>query len=185
MGAPRGTERVAPGTGVPANPPLTAHGRDQAERVAAWLATEPIDTVLSSPQRRAIETAAPIARAHGLPIEVVDGLVEYDVQADHYIPMEELRVTKDERWDAMVEGRWGEFGGEDPKALRARVATTVDEIVDAHPGRTVVARCATAGSSMSRSPRCSGSTESCGSTPAIRRFRASSRHAPASGRSHR
>ena len=85
-------ERVEGGNGVPANPPLTARGRRQAERVAAWLALEPVDAVVSSPQLRARETALPVAVAHGLTVDVLDGLVEYDVQADHYIPMEELRA---------------------------------------------------------------------------------------------
>src|ERR1700719_3631670 len=88
-------ERIAPGTGVPADPGLTTRGREQAERLAAWLALEPIDVVLSSPQRRAVETAAPIARAHHLEGQVVDGLVEYDARSDSYIPMEELRATND------------------------------------------------------------------------------------------
>jgi probable phosphoglycerate mutase len=134
-------ERVAPGTGVPADPQLTARGRDQAKRLAAWLSSERVDVVVSSPQRRALETAAPIARAHGVPVEVVEGLVEYDVQADHYIPMEELRATKDERWTAMVEGRWGEFGGEAPEAFTKRVTNAVDDLVARHPGAHVVAVC--------------------------------------------
>ena len=65
-------ERIAPGSGIPADPPLTPRGREQAERLAAWLAFESIDRVLSSPQRRAIETAEPIASAHGLDVEVVE-----------------------------------------------------------------------------------------------------------------
>ncbi len=134
-------ERIESGTGVPANPPLTPLGRVQADRLAAWLAFETVDAIVSSPQRRARETAAPIAAGHGLEIEIVDGLVEYDVQADHYIPMEELRATKDERWLAMVEGRWGEFGGEEPDAFATRVAHTVDALVDEHTGHTVVAVC--------------------------------------------
>ncbi len=68
-------ERIAPGRGVPANPALTERGRDQAERLSAWLAPEIIDLVLTSPQRRAIETAEPIARVHGLEPVVVPGLV--------------------------------------------------------------------------------------------------------------
>ncbi len=134
-------ERIESGTGVPANPSLTERGREQAQRVADWLAHEHVDAVLSSPQRRAIETAEPVARAHGLTIEVVDGLVEYDVQSDHYIPMEELRATKDERWTAMVEGRWTDFGGEEPDAFVSRVTTTIDDIVARYPGRNVVAVC--------------------------------------------
>jgi probable phosphoglycerate mutase len=134
-------ERVESGTGVPANPPLTRHGREQAARLAAWLALEPVDAVVSSPQQRARETAAPIADAHGLDVEIVEGLVEYDVQADHYIPVEELRAAKDERWVAMVEGRWGEFGGEEPDAFAARVEQAVDELVARYRGQNVVAVC--------------------------------------------
>ena len=134
-------ERIASGRGVPANPRLTDRGREQAERLAAWLALESVDVVLSSPQRRAVETATPVARAHGLEVQIVDGLVEYDVQSDSYIPMEELRATKDPQLTAMYEGRWEEFGGENTAAFRARVAATLDEVVAAHPGRRVVAVC--------------------------------------------
>ena len=134
-------ERIAPGTGVPANPSLTTRGREQAQRLADWLAHERVDCVLSSPQRRAIETATPIAAAHGLDFEIVDGLVEYDVQADHYIPMEELRATKDPRLLDMAEGRWESFGGESTDVFRARIAKTLDEIIGAHPGERVVAVC--------------------------------------------
>src|SRR5438105_13685081 len=96
-------ERIAPGTGVRADPALAPLGTEQARRLADWVAVEPIDAVLSSPMRRAVETAAPIADALGLEIEVVDGLIEYDSNSDHYIPMEELRLNKDERFAAMVE----------------------------------------------------------------------------------
>jgi len=134
-------ERIEAGTGVPANPPPTETGHVQAGRLAAWLAHEQIDAIVSSPQLRARETAAPVAAAHNLDVVVVEGLVEYDVQADHYIPVEELRATKDERWQAMVEGRWDAFGGERPSDFTARVTRTVDTLVRDHPGETVVAVC--------------------------------------------
>lgn len=133
--------RIAPGGGVPADPALTPRGAEQAGRLAAWLAAERVDAVLSSPQRRARETAAPVARAHGLDVEVVEGLVEYDVQSDHYIPVEELKATRDPRWTAMLEGRWHEFGGDPPAVFRARVLRAVDGIVARHAGQTVVAVC--------------------------------------------
>src|SRR5215210_6640675 len=50
----------------PADPGLTDRGRQQAERLAAWLAVEPVDAVITSPLRRARETAAPVASALGL-----------------------------------------------------------------------------------------------------------------------
>jgi probable phosphoglycerate mutase len=134
-------QRVAPGSGAPADPALTPRGHEQAARLGAWLAPEPITHVLSSPQRRARETAAPIAEAHCLDVEIFDGLVEYDVQSDHYIPIEELRATNDQRLRDMIEGRWEAFGGESTDIFRARIAETVDAIVAAHPGERVVAVC--------------------------------------------
>lgn len=134
-------ERIAPGTGVRADPSLTDLGREQARRLADWLSFEPIDAVLASPMRRAVDTATPIAQALGLEVEILDGLVEYDSNSDHYIPMEELRVTKDDRWTAMVEGRWDAFGADLPDVFRARVEVTVNEIVERFAGRRVAAVC--------------------------------------------
>ena len=134
-------ERIAPGSGVAADPQLTAAGRDQAKRLADWLAFEQIDAVLTSPLRRAVETAEPLAAALGLPAETFEGIVEYDRDSDHYIPTEELRVTKDERWTAMVEGRWDEFGAELPEIFRARVDEAVTAIVERFPGQRVAAVC--------------------------------------------
>jgi probable phosphoglycerate mutase len=134
-------ERIAPGTGVAADPQLTAAGRAQARRLADWLAFERIDAVLMSPLRRAVETAEPIAAALGLPAETFEGIVEYDRESDHYIPTEELRATKDDRWTAMVEGRWDEFGAELPEIFRARVDEAVNAIVERFPGQRVAAVC--------------------------------------------
>ncbi len=135
--------RIGPGEsgGAPVDPELTADGLDQATRLGAWLAGEPVHHVVSSPLRRAVETAQPVASAHGLSVEIVDGLQEWDAQADHYIPMEELRESKDDRWQAMVEGRWEDYGGENPNRFRERIVPKIDGIIDAHPGETVVVVC--------------------------------------------
>jgi probable phosphoglycerate mutase len=134
-------ERIAPGLGVPADPALTPLGREQAQRLADWLAPEAIDAVIASPLRRAVETAAPVAAAHGLEVEIVEGLIEYDSKSDHYIPMDELAASKDERWLAMVEGRWETFGADPVDVFVARVGATVDVIVQRFAGQRVVAVC--------------------------------------------
>src|SRR5207237_10051682 len=54
------------GGDVPADPHLTPRGREQAARLAAWLAHEPIDHLVTSPLVRARETVAPVAAATGL-----------------------------------------------------------------------------------------------------------------------
>jgi broad specificity phosphatase PhoE len=125
----------------PADPGLTARGVEQTRRLAEWLAGERIDVVLSSPMRRARETAEPVAAAHGLDIEIVDGLVEYDAASADYIPMDELQASGDPRWHAMVEGRWEDFGADPAHVFKARVAQAVEQIVDRFPGRRVVAVC--------------------------------------------
>lgn len=127
--------------GSPADPGLTARGHEQAARLAAWLAHEPFDAMVTSSKRRAVETAAPIAALTGLEPTVDDGWIEYDARADHYIPMEELRATDDPRFRAMVEGRWHEFGGEPPAEFRARITDALDRIVAAHAGERVLVVC--------------------------------------------
>jgi len=134
-------ERIESGSGVPADPALTPAGRLQAERLAAWLAGERIDVVYSSPQRRARETAAPIAAAHGLEVVIEPGIVEFDVHADHYIPVDEIRRTDPEQWQAMITGEWESLGGESADEFRDRVVTAMDRIIATNPGRRVAAVC--------------------------------------------
>jgi broad specificity phosphatase PhoE len=130
------------GLGAPADPTLTALGRKQSAALATWLADEPIDHVVSSPLRRAVETARPLAIALGLDVEVLDGLAEWDRESDSYIPVEELRETKDERWQLMVEERWEEMeGGVDPNAFRAAVMAAAEDVISRFPSRSVVAIC--------------------------------------------
>jgi len=127
--------------GAAADPGLTARGHDQARRLAEWLAPEHFDVLLVSPKRRALETAAPVAAVLDLPIVIDESIVEYDAQADHYIPMEELRATNDPRLADMMEGRWDAFGGESPDVFRARVSKTLDALIADHAGERVVAVC--------------------------------------------
>ena len=80
--------------GGPADPGLTTRGREQSARLAEWLAAEPITHVVSSPLRRARETAAPLATRLGLELEVDRELREYDTGSGSYIPIEELRAAR-------------------------------------------------------------------------------------------
>jgi 2,3-bisphosphoglycerate-dependent phosphoglycerate mutase len=61
--------------------PLTERGREQAERLAGFLARYPIDALVSSPFRRARETIAPLAVATGLPVAVDPRLAERRMSA--------------------------------------------------------------------------------------------------------
>jgi len=121
----------------PADPGLTERGLDQAARVAAWLAVDGVDAIVTSPLRRARETAAPLAAALGIEPEVDAGVSEYDATAGHYIPIEELREAKDERWYATIEGRWADVGGIDPHEFQRQVVPALDALIERHAGRRV------------------------------------------------
>jgi probable phosphoglycerate mutase len=60
----------------PPGPPLNLIGRQQAAAAAETLAGEPVVGVYASTAIRAQQTAEPIAAAHGLPVQVVDGAQE-------------------------------------------------------------------------------------------------------------
>jgi probable phosphoglycerate mutase len=123
----------------PADPGLSAHGHTQARRLADWLAFETFDAVVTSPLRRARETAAPLAETLGQPVEVDAGLTEYDATAGAYIPIEDLRAAKDERWFATIEGRWADAGGVDPAVFQRHVVPAMSALVERYSGRRVVA----------------------------------------------
>jgi broad specificity phosphatase PhoE len=58
--------------------PLSELGSRQAAALARGFAAEPVARVVSSPLRRAADTATAIARVHGLDVAVDDRLIELD-----------------------------------------------------------------------------------------------------------
>jgi probable phosphoglycerate mutase len=127
------------GAGVPADPHLSAEGRDQAARLAAAWAGD-VDAVWTSPLRRARETAAPLAAVLGVEVVVDDDLAEMDRDADAYIPLEELRRDP-LAWADAVEAWVGPEGAALRAAFRRRVVASVDRIVAAHRGQRVAVVC--------------------------------------------
>ena len=99
-------ERLVSEDGTPADPPLSAKGRDQAERVARWLEGVSIDRLYSSPLLRARQTAQPLATLRGLPVEIEAGVREFDADSEFYIPMEELKEHDYEQWKARASGSY-------------------------------------------------------------------------------
>src|SRR6185295_17679291 len=61
-------ERIETPDGSPADPPLSAAGRAQAERMARWVSGEKVGAIYASPMRRARETAEALARVIGVEI---------------------------------------------------------------------------------------------------------------------
>jgi probable phosphoglycerate mutase len=124
----------------PADPPLGERGIHQAERLADYLGEEAIGAVWSSPMQRARETAAPLAKQLGIDIVIDSELAEFDKEATSYIPVEELKATKDERWLAMVEGNF-DADGVDPVEFQRGVVRAIEHIITGNPGGSVAVVC--------------------------------------------
>jgi probable phosphoglycerate mutase len=131
--------RVEKRDGTPADPPLSPEGVDQAGRLAAWLASERVDAVYSSPLRRARETAEPIAAARGLALRIEPGVVEFDPLSASYVPLEEIKAESRELWQELVNG--GLTAGIDVALFRRTVAAALERIVAAHAGERVAVVC--------------------------------------------
>ena len=133
-------ERIETEDGSPADPPLSARGRAQAERMARWLVGEKIGAIYASPMRRARETADALARAIGAQITIDAGLVEMDHLSDVYVPLEQLKAEDYPRWQEMVQ-RGGLYAGVDLTAFRSTVVASVERAIAAHPGGRVAIVC--------------------------------------------
>jgi broad specificity phosphatase PhoE len=123
--------------GEGSDPDLSEEGLAQVARLPQALARFPISRVVSSPQRRAIQTAEPVAAARELPVEIDDRFAEYDRDLQLYIPVEQIRQENPEEWARMAQGHLP--SAVDEGAFRARVRAAVDDVVaNAGPEDTVV-----------------------------------------------
>ena len=123
--------------GSPADPGLAERGVEQAHRVAEALRHDKVDALDSSPSRRAVETAAPLAAALGLEPVLEPGIAEFDAAEPSYVPVEELRANNDPRWLRLVAGDLYN-AGIDPVAFRSRVVEAVERIAGLHTGGRAV-----------------------------------------------
>ena len=117
-----------------ANPGLSDEGRGQAERVAQWLALSRIDAVVTSPLRRARETADPIEASLGLTAAVIDDLREWELDdPNHIYDAVEDMAPDDPRLIAVAEGRYDDFVPElDTVAFQRRAVAAIDEVFASH-----------------------------------------------------
>ena len=123
--------------GEGSDPDLSEQGWAQVERLPEALARFPISRVVSSPQRRAIQTAEPVAAARRLTVEVDDRFAEYDRDLPVYIPVEQIKAERPEEWARLAQGHLPSAVDED--AFRARVRAAVDDLVTAAEPEDTVA----------------------------------------------
>lgn len=123
--------------GEGSDPDLSDEGLAQAARLPAALARFPITRVVSSPQRRAIQTAEPVAAACELPVDIDDRFAEYDRNLPLYIPVEQIRAEHPEEWARLAQGHLPSAVDED--AFRARVRGALNDLVAAADPEDTVA----------------------------------------------
>ena len=90
--------------GEGSDPELTEAGWEQARRLPEALARFEISRLVSSPQRRAVQTAEPVAAARNLTVDIDERLAEYDRGLSHYLPIEQVRTERPDDWARMAAG---------------------------------------------------------------------------------
>lgn len=127
--------RSEPGRG--ADPDLSEEGWEQSRRLPAALARFPITRLVSSPQRRAIQTAEPVAKDRGMTVDVDERFAEYDRDLHAYVPIEQIRTEQPEAWARMSAGHLPP--GVDEAAFCERVSAAVADVVAAADADDTVA----------------------------------------------
>jgi probable phosphomutase (TIGR03848 family) len=116
---------------------LNARGREEAERLVERLAGVPIAAIYSSPLERCRQTAAPLARARGLPVRVRRGLIEVDYGDWTGRSIAQARRTR--LWRAVQHAPSAvRFpGGESLLEVQNRAVAEARALVATHPKGTV------------------------------------------------
>ena len=119
-----------------ADPPLSDRGRWQAAEASAKLGQ--VDAVVSSPQRRALETAAILAGALGVgPVQLVDDLRERSAGPWSGLTRPEIEAE----WPGWVADGRRPDGYEPDEPLVARALAALTEVAAAFAGGTVLVVC--------------------------------------------
>jgi len=117
-----------------ADPGLTDLGHRQAAAMADYLINEPIGSIYVSPQRRARETATPLADALGLVPTIAHGVAEFDLGHPTYIPGEEYGELTVDELQGLVDAMTA-------PTFRARVLESFATIIGNHPAETIAVVC--------------------------------------------
>ena len=127
--------RSEPGEG--SDPHLSDEGVQQALRLPEALKRFPISRLVSSPQRRSVQTAQPVADALGRTIEIDDRLAEYDRDLEHYIPIEQIAAEYPDELARLARGHLP--SSVDEEAFLARINAGIRDIVAAGDHEDTVA----------------------------------------------
>lgn len=120
--------------------PITAHGRQQAEKLYSYFADRPVAAIYVSAYQRAWQTAAPLAERLGLEPIVDERLNEIDNGRLDGMSDEEVQASYPDVWQAFQD-QSADFrfpGGETGEEARDRVAALLEETRLASGGDAVL-----------------------------------------------
>jgi len=109
------------------DPPLDDLGQRQAEAVAAMLATDGVDRVVSSPLLRARSTAAAIASLASVDVDIDDRWIEVDYGVLDGMALADVPAATWSQW--RNDPGFAPDGGESLAAVSVRVADACAELV--------------------------------------------------------
>ena len=112
----------------PNDPPLNADGWRQAQAVATLLGREGITSIVASPLTRARQTAEPLAKLSGLPVEIAEGWAEADRRQNRYRSTETLRAAGGEEWRRFLADPI-RYLGADPAEFRVGVQAALSDLL--------------------------------------------------------
>ena len=143
-----GADEIIPG-GIYDDLPLSRIGREQAQALAERLSKLQFDAMYSSPLKRCLQTAAPLAERLDMTPTIVEGLKEIRLGNIRPLPddtqdLAALTRALQERQRDIVRlageaGHWDVIPDSEPsQAFRQRVVEAFDDIVSRHIGQRIM-----------------------------------------------
>jgi len=120
----------------PGDPPLHPLGMRHAQRLARRLHREDVDCVASSPQRRAMDTAQPLARLLGIAPTIYQGLAEVDHGTDRYRSVETMQAEDAKRFSEFLASP-ARFFGKDPDEFRKGALSAFEAAIREASGKRI------------------------------------------------
>jgi broad specificity phosphatase PhoE len=117
---------------------LSPQGRAQGELLARHFESAPLAAVIASPLERTLQTAEPIAAAHGLPVGTDQRLLEAANLFEGVTGSVAWYILRHPRVWWRLRSPRGPSWGESNADIAARMRSVISDARDGHPGRQVV-----------------------------------------------
>jgi 2,3-bisphosphoglycerate-dependent phosphoglycerate mutase len=119
--------------------PLSRLGQEQAEKTASVLAKEGIDVIYSSDLFRAVQTAEPLAKLLGIPVNISEAFRERHVGVLEGLTFDESKVAFPADYYALVNRNIHHVitDGESYRHLLRRITAKLHEVLREHQGERI------------------------------------------------